>query len=63
MEPKTFTVADESVFEPNRDLDPNGADDDTEVLGFTANPEAVDDERVPETKSVGAGIPNSPLPN
>ena len=51
----------ESVLLPNRDLlDPNGGEDDAENEGFTANPEAVEAESVPETRSVGAGIPNSP---
>ena len=43
-------------------LDPNsGAEEEDSADGLTANPEAVEDDKVPDTRSVGAGIPNSPL--
>ena len=36
-------------------------EEENSVEGLTANPEAVEDDKVPETRSVGAGMPNSPL--
>ena len=56
----------ESVFSPKgcgaaKLLDPNSGDEEDSADGLTANPEAVEDDKVPDTRSVGAGIPNSPL--